>query len=119
MREINLNLDETLALGPLDPDMTTGIAKLGDDYVRVVHVVAANEYTIPLPHMTPAEDALRLAAAVIEWNVGMMEQADAPYDAKGPQITARQTIRSFLPRMLPCEFRDLFVDTYSYAGELR
>ncbi|QEE39913.1 hypothetical protein [Methylobacterium sp. WL2] len=119
MGTVNLNLDETLALGPLDPDVTTGIAKLGDDYVRVVHVVAANQFTVLLPHETPAEDALRLAAAIIEWDTGMMEAADAPFSSDSPKLATRQIIRSFLPKMHPCEFRDLFVDTYGYAGELR
>ncbi|MCJ2081541.1 hypothetical protein [Methylobacterium sp. J-090] len=119
MGEISLNLDDSLALGPLDPDVTTGIAKLGDDYVRVIHVVAANAFTVPLTHETTAEDALRLAAAIIEWDTGMMEAADAPFSSDSPKLATRQTIRSFLPRMHRCEFRDLFVDTYGYAGELR
>lgn len=119
MSEISLNLDTSLALGPLDPDVTIGIAKQGDDYVRVVHVVAANIFTVPLPHETPAEDALRLAAAIIEWDVGMMEAADDPYQSKWSNLSARQIIRSFLPRMRACEFRDLFADTYGLTGELR
>ena len=119
MGEISLNLDETLALGALDPDVTTGIAKLGDDYVRVLHVRAASEFTVPLTYETPPEAALRLAAAIIEWDVGMMEAADGPFSDAAPKLSIRQTIRSFLPSMLRCEFRDLFVDTYGYAGELR
>ncbi len=37
---------------------------------------AAREYTVPLAYETSQADALRLAAAVIEWDTGMMEQAD-------------------------------------------
>ena len=96
--------------------MATGIAKLDGETVRILHVLAANEFTIPLTYETTAEDALRLAAAIIEWDVGMMEAADAPFSTDSPKLGARQTIRSFLPRMLPCEFRDLFVATYGYSG---
>ena len=118
-RTVHLDLDDTLQIGTIDLDVATGIAKLDGETVRVLHVLAANEYTVPLAFETAAEDALRLAAAVIEWDTGMMEQADAPFSSKGRAVTARQTIRSFIPRMYRCEFRDVFVDTYGYAGELR
>ena len=123
MRIVNLNLDDNLYFENVQPDVATGVAKLegveGNGYVRWLHVMAAREYTVPLAYETTAEDALRLAAAVIEWDTGMMEQADAPFSSKGRAVTARQTIRSFIPRMYRCEFRDVFVDTYGYAGELR
>jgi hypothetical protein len=119
VRDISLNLDETLALVMVDIDVAIGVSKIGDEYVRLVHVRAANEFTVPLVHDVPAEDALRLAAAIIEWDTGMMEAADAPFSSDSPKLGTRQTIRSFLPRMLPCELRHLFVDTYGYAGELR
>lgn len=117
-RTVNLNLDDSLPIETFDVDVATGFAEVGGEYVRIVHVMAAREYTIPLSYETTAEDALRLAAAVIEWDSGMMEQADSPFHAKGPKVSARQTVRSFLPRMKACEFRELFVDTYSYAGAL-
>lgn len=81
--------------------------------------MAASEFTVPLTFATTAEDPLRLAGAIIEWDTGMMEQADAPFENKGPSVSARQVIRGFLPKMYPCEFRHLFVDTYGYAGTLR
>lgn len=118
MRTVNLNLDDTLTNETLDLDVATGVATVGGEYVRVVHIVAAREYTIPLAYETTAEDALRLGAAVIEWDTGMMEQADSPFHANGPKVSARQVIRSFLPRMKACELRDVFVDTYGYAGAL-
>ncbi|ARO54129.1 hypothetical protein B2G69_08195 [Methylorubrum zatmanii] len=122
MRTVNLNLDDNLYFENVCIDVATGVAKMEGvegGYVRLIHVMAAREYTVPLAYETTAEDALRLASAVIEWDTGMMEQADAPFSSKGPALAARQTIRSFLPRMYRCEFRDLFVDTYGYAGELR
>ncbi|WP_345821612.1 hypothetical protein ABC766_07105 [Methylobacterium fujisawaense] len=119
MRTVNLDLDHSLAIGTIDLDVATGIAMLdGGAYVRVVHVKAANEFTVPLAYETTAEEALRLAAAIIEWDVGMMEAADAPFSADSPKLVTRQVIRGFLPRMYRCEFRDLFVDTYGYAGAL-
>lgn len=118
MRTVHLDLDDSLAIGTIDLDVATGIAKLDGDTVRVLHVLAANEYTLPLTYETTSEEALRLAAAIIEWDVGMMEAADAPFSADSPKLVTRQTIRSFLPRMYRCEFRDLFVDTYGYAGAL-
>lgn len=124
MRTVNLNLDDALYLSDVQPDVATGVARLegieaDGGYVRWVHVMAAREYTVPLTYQTTAEDALRLAAAVIEWDTGMMEQADDPLNAKGARVPARQVIRGFLPRMYACELRDLFVDTYGYAGALR
>lgn len=119
MRQVSLDLDDTLNLGPLDIDVATGIAEFDGDYVRVLHVKAAREYTIPLKLETSPEDALRLAAAVIEWDCGMMEQADSPFSGAAPKFSSRQIIRSFLPKMLRCELRDLYVDTYGYARALR
>lgn len=119
MRQVHLDLDDTLNIGTIDLDVATGIARMGEETVRIVHVLAANEFTVPLAYETTAEEALRLAAAIIEWDTGMMEQADSPFHAKGPKVPARQTIRSFLPRMFQCELRDVFVDTYGYAGTLR
>ena len=100
MRDIHVNVDATLNLSDLQPDVATGIAKMEGvegGYVRLIHVVAANEFTVPLTHETPAEDALRLAAATTEWDVGMMEQAEAPFSDAGPKLSIRQTIRNYLP----------------------
>ncbi|MDH2309162.1 hypothetical protein [Methylobacterium brachiatum] len=124
MRTVDLNLDDGLLLKDVQPDVATGCAKLdGVDqdggYVRWVHVMAASEFTVPPTFATTAEDALRLAGAIIEWDTGMMEAADGPFSADSPKLATRQVIRSFLPRMYPCEFRHLFVDTYGYAGTLR
>lgn len=120
MRQVPLDLDDTVNLNSLDLDVATGIAMFdGGAYVRFLHVKAAREYTVPLAYETSQADALRLAAAVIKWDCGMMEQADDPLHAKGPKVPARQVIRSFLPKMLQCELRDVFVDTYGYAGTLR
>lgn len=113
-----LDLDTATPLSDVHFDVATGIAKLGDELVRWVHVLAAREYTVPLSYDVSPEEALRLAAAVIEWDTGMMEQADSPFHAKGPALSARQVIRGFLPRMRQCELRDVFVDTYGYAGRL-
>lgn len=118
MRTVHLDLDDTLNVGTIDLDVATGIAKIGDETVRILHVLAANEFTIPLTFETGAEEAIRLADAIIEWDCGMMEQADDPMRVKGPGVPARQVIRSFLPRMYACEFRHLFVETYGYAGTL-
>ena len=74
----HLDLDDSLKIDTIDLDVATGIAKLDGETVRILHVLAANEFTIPLTYETTAEDALRLAAAIIEWDVGMMEAADAP-----------------------------------------
>lgn len=124
MRTVNLNLDDGLALSNVQPDASTGVAKLegveaDGGYVRWVHVMAAREYTVPLAYETTAEDALRLAAAVIEWDVWMTERADDPYQAKWGKLTGRETIRSFLPKMHACELRELFVETYGLADEVR
>ena len=121
MRTVNLNVDVGLPLSDVQPDVATGIAKMEGvegGYVRWLHVTAASEFTVPLTFETTAEDALRLAAAIIEWDTGMMEAADAPFSADSPKLSTRQVIRSFLPRMKACELRDLFVDTYGYAGAL-
>lgn len=119
MRQTNIDLDDSLALGPIDLDVASGIAKLGEDYVRVVHVVAARSYTVPLDMKVTSEDALRLAAAVIEWDCGMMDAADSPFSGAAPKLSSKQIIRSFLPKMYPCELRDLYVDMHGYAGTLR
>ena len=110
-----LNMDNVLydaAVGFVGLDSVPG------GYVRIIMVRSANEFTIPLSSEVSQEDVLRLAAAVTEWDADMMEQAEAPFDNKGPAVPARQVIRGFLPCMYRCEFRDLFVDTYGYAGVL-
>ncbi|MGW9821960.1 hypothetical protein ACUXK4_004549 [Methylorubrum extorquens] len=122
MRTVNLNIDDGLALSNVQPDASTGIATLEGvegGYVRWVHVMAANEHTVPLAYETTAEDALRLAAAIIEWDAGMMERADDPFHTKWSNLGPRQTIRHFLPKMHPCEFREMFADTYDLQGEVR
>lgn len=61
MRTVNLDLDDSLALSNVQPDASTGIATLEGvegGYVRWVHVMAANEHTVPLAYETTAEDAL-------------------------------------------------------------
>lgn len=119
MRTVNLNLDDSINLTDVQADVATGVAKLDGEYIRWVHVMAAREYTVPLAYETTAEDALRLAAAVIEWDVWMTERADDPYQAKWGKLTGRETIRSFLPKMHACELRELFVETYGLADEVR
>ncbi|MCJ2089899.1 hypothetical protein MKK88_28500 [Methylobacterium sp. E-005] len=118
MGMVHLDLDDTLDIGTIDLDVATGIAKIGDETFRILHVLAANEFTIPLTFDTAAEEALRLADAVIDWDCGMMEHADNPFRVKAPKLSAKQVIRLFLPRMHKCEFRDLFIETYGYAGRL-
>lgn len=119
MRTVHLDLDDSLSIGTIDLDVATGIARIGEETVRILHVLAANEFTVPLAYETTAEEALRLAAAIIEWDTGMMEQADSPFAGAAPKLSSKQVIRSFLGKMYRCEFRDLFVDTYGYAGTLR
>lgn len=115
MRQVTIDLDETLDLGTVEIDVAVCTAKLDGQYVRLVHVRAASEFTIPLPFTTPSEDALRLAAAVVEWDCGMADASDSPFHELGPAPAPKAVIKAMLPRMLPCEFRDLFCSTYRLA----
>lgn len=115
MREVPFDLDETLDLGEVDFDAAVGTSKMDGKYVRVVYVRAANEFTIPFPHTTPSEDLLRLATAIVEWDCGMADASDSPFHALGPAPAPKAVIKAMIPRMLPCEFRDLFCSTYRIA----
>ncbi len=46
----------------------------------------------------------------------MLAQADKPFRVKDPERSAKDFIRTFLPRMLQCEFRDLFVTPTATRG---
>jgi len=118
MRTVNINFDDRFSFDSIDIDAVTGVAKVKGGYVRIIHVMAAREYTVPVKLDTPSDDALRLAAAIIEWDTGMIALADDPYQAKWSGVGPRQIIRAFLPRMYQSEFRDLSVDTYDLHGDI-
>jgi hypothetical protein len=105
-------LDRHEGVTNFHPHINFGYGFIDGQKVKVVQVKVVNAFTVPLDASVSDYAALTLADAIARWDAGMADWGDDPLHHNGPPLAPTMTIRRMLPKMRPCEFKEVFTSTH-------